>query len=224
VQLTSSITGMLVLCAIADGVQGQSTMLHCERRLPVVATTDSLLMTGESHASPDSILAPCADASRSSRVAPTVPSRGQIVAGIVIAAAVAQAADAPEPWPQTPEGLAFRLADQSGAMAIRTLSYHAISQRLAWRSNPASCPTGVLARAQCAMARTLIVRNTHGAPRPDLARIASLALGSAGSLLWRPERHSRDQAALFVLTRVGTGLAFTALRHAVARERIPAPR
>jgi hypothetical protein len=223
-RLTSAITGVLAIGAIADGAQGQSAMVHCTRRSPIVATADTASVTDGSHFSPDSIAMPCPDGARSSRIESMAPSLLRVASGIGIAAAVAQVSNAPEQWPQTGAGLLQRLADQSGAVAIQALTYHAISQRLAWQPSHSPCPPGVLARPQCALAKALIVRNPQGAPRPDLARITSLALGSAGSLLWRPERHSRDGAALFVLTRVGTGLAFAALRHAVARERPPAPR
>lgn len=224
VRLTSAITGIFAIGAIADGAQGQSAMMHCTRRSPIVATADTSSVTDGSHFPSDSIVMPCTDGALSSRVEPMAPSLLRVASGIGIAAAVAQVSTAPEQWPQTGAGLLQRLADQSGAVAIQALTYHAISQRIAWQPSHAPCPAGVLARPQCALARALIVRNPQGAPRPDLARITSLALGSAGSLLWRPERRSPETAALFVLTRVGSGLAFAAVRHAVARGRTPAPR
>ena len=149
------------------------------------------------------------------------PGLLRVVSGIGVAAAVAQASNAPEQWPQTAAGLFQRLADQSGAVAIQALTSRAVSQLLPWEPSHTACPPGVLTRTRCALSRTLVVRNTQGAPRPDIARLAGLTLGSAGALLWRPERHSGGDAALFVLTRVGSGLAFATLRHAVARGRPP---
>jgi hypothetical protein len=224
VRLTSAITGILAIGMItADGAQGQSTTARCEDRSPLVIRADSSSVTRGSHFSLDSTAMPCRETARSSHMKPVVPGLLRVASGIGVAAVVAQASNAPEQWPQTGAGLLQRLADQSGTVAIQALTYRAISQRLTWQPSHAPCPTGVLARPQCALARALIVRNSQGAPRPDLARITSLALGSAGSLLWRPERHSRETAALFVVTRVGSGLAFAALRHAVARTRPPAP-
>ncbi len=224
-RLPPTITAILAIGVIAaDGAQGQSATVRCERPSPLVVAADTTSVTDSSRFPLDSVAMPCPDPARSSHIEPMTPSLRHMVGGIGLAAAVAQVSHAPEQWPQTPAGLFQRLADRAGAVALQALTHHGISQRLAWQPSQTSCPTGVLARAQCAIATTLIVRNTHGAPRPDLARIAGLAVGSAGSLLWRPERRSRDDAALFVLTRVGSGLAFAALRQAVARGRPPAPR
>ncbi len=220
VRLTSAITGILVISVIVtDGAKGQSSGVHCERRAPLVATTDTSPVTDASRFTMDSMARSCPDPARLSHIDPMPPSRLRVLSGIGAAAAVAQAIDSPEQWPRTTVGLLQRLADRSGAVAIQALTYHAVSQRLGWVPDQVSCPTGALARAQCAIASTLVVRNAHGAPRPDVARLAGLTLGSAASLLWRPERRSGGDAALFVLTRVGSGLAFTALRHAVARRR-----
>lgn len=219
-RLPPSITGILLLGVIAaDGAHAQSATGRCEGRPPFVATTDTSPVTTGARFSPDTVARWCRDTARSAHIEPMSPSRRRMLSRIGVAAAVAQAGHAPEQWPQTTVGLVQRLADQSGAVVIQALTEHTISQRLAWQPSRVSCPTGVLARAQCAVSRTLVVHNTRGAPRPDVARIAGLALGSAGSLLWRPERRSGGDAARFVLTRVGSGLAFTALRHAVARRR-----
>jgi hypothetical protein len=224
-RLSATFAGILAIGVIAaDGVHGQTATARCERTTPLVAADDASPATDGARVAPESITMPCPDAARSTQIAPMSPSLLRVMSGIGVAAAVAQISHAPEQWPQTPAGLFQRLADRSGAVALQTLAHHGISQRLAWQPSHTTCPTGVLARAQCAIAATLVVRTAHGAPRPDLARIAGLALGSAGSLLWRPERRSRDDAALFVLTRVGSGLAFAALRNAVARERPHAPR
>lgn len=224
-RLTSPIAGALLAIGLiaADGAHGQSTSVRCERRLPIEAATDAAPVMAGHRLPPDSIAPRCPDDVRVTPHAPMGPGLLRVVGGIGFAATVAQVSNAPEQWPQTTEGMLMRLADRSGVLAMQSLTYRAISRGLAWQPRAAPCPTGVLARARCAVATTLIVHNATGAPRPDLARIASLTLGSAGSLLWRPERRSGGDAAVFVLTRVGSGLAFATVRHALARARTPAP-
>lgn len=222
--LTFSLAGILLIGVIAaDGAQGQSATMRCERRSPIVAAADTSYVRDGAPLSLDSTAMSCPDLARSSHIEPMAPSLLRVVSRIGVAVALAHASNTPEQWPQTPVGLFQRIGDQSGAVAIQTLTYHAVSQRLAWQPSNAVCPTGVLARTQCAIARTLVVRNTRGAPRPDVARLASMTLGSAGALLWRPERRSSGDAAQFILTRVGSGLAFATLRHAVARGRPTVP-
>ena len=143
--------------------------------------------------------------------------------GIVVAAAVAQAIRTPSAWPRTAEGAALRLADQSGFVAMRSLAHLGISRAVPWTGSAAPCPPGFGARTRCAIARTLVVHTTEGAPRPDVARLGSLTIASFGSLLWRPEREKRGDASVFVLSRVGSGLVFAALRRGLGGRRTAVP-
>jgi len=133
-------------------------------------------------------------------------------AGIVFAAVVAQASNAPAAWPRTAGGAARRLADQSGFIAIRSMAHHQLRRAIPWTASVSPCPTGLTARTWCAVTQTLVAHDRDGASRPDVARVGSLAMASFGSLLWRPERASRGDASVFVLSRVGSGLLVAALR------------
>ncbi len=133
-------------------------------------------------------------------------------AGIALAAAVAQVSNSPAAWPRTAEGAARRLADQAGFVTLRAVSHRGLSRAIQWTSSTAPCPTGLAGRSWCAVTQTLVAHDRDGAPRPDVARVGSLAIASFASLLWRPERASRGDASVFVLSRVGSGLLFAALR------------
>lgn len=135
--------------------------------------------------------------------------------GIAVTAAVAQAVRAPEAWPRTATGAGLRLADQSGFVAVRSLAHLGISRALPWNASTAPCPSGNGARTRCAITQTFVVHTADGAARPDVARIGSLAIASFGALLWRPERATRGEASALVLTRLGSGLVFAALRRGV---------
>lgn len=139
--------------------------------------------------------------------------------GIAVGAALAHALDAPTAWPRTVEGAAMRLADQTGFVALRTLTALGINRAVPWTASREPCPSGFLARARCGLTETLVARTRNGAVRPDVARLGSLALASAGALLWRPERATRRDAGVFVVSRVGSGLLFAALRRSVAGKR-----
>ncbi len=152
-----------------------------------------------------------------------VPRIVRVGAGVVIAASVAQIANSPEAWSRTAEGFARRLADQSGFVAIRSLSYHQLSRAVPWTASVEPCPTSIAARTWCAVSQTLVVHDRDGAPRPDVARVGSLAIASLGSLLWRPERASRRDASVFVVSRVASGLLVAAVRRGLGARGKPGP-
>ncbi len=143
----------------------------------------------------------------------------RVATGIVIASSVAQALNAPVEWERSAQGAAFRLGDQTGFLAIRSVAHLGLSRALPWKPAIAACPSGIIARSRCGVTQTLVVYNADGAARPDIARIGSLAIASLGSVLWRPERARRDDARVFVLSRVGSGLAFAAVRRAIGSRR-----
>lgn len=143
--------------------------------------------------------------------------------GIAAASVVAQAMRAPAEWPRTAKGAGLRLADQSGFVAVRSLAHLTISRALPWTASTARCPSGIGARTRCAITQTFVVHTADGAARPDVARIGSLTIASFGALLWRPERTTRGEASAFVLTRIGSGLVFAALRRGVSGRRIAVP-
>lgn len=145
----------------------------------------------------------------------------RVGAGVVLAAAVAQVTNAPSAWSRTAGGAARRLADQSGFVALRSVSHSTLRRVVPWTASDTPCPAQVAMRAWCAVSQTLVVQNRAGALRPDVARIGSLAIASAGSVLWRPERASRGSATAFVLTRVGSGLLFAALRRGLSAPHRP---
>ena len=148
-------------------------------------------------------------------VAAAGPSLLRMSAGVVLGVTVAQVINAPEAWPRTAGGAARRLADQSGFVALRVASHRGLTRAVPWTASREPCPVGIAARTWCAVTHTLVVHDRHGAPRPDVARIGSLAIASFGSLLWRPERAARGDASLFVLSRVGSGLLIAAIRRGV---------
>lgn len=143
----------------------------------------------------------------------------RVSAGVVLAATVAQVSNSPDAWPRTTEGFARRLADQSGFVAIRALSHQQLSRVIPWTASVEPCPTRIAARAWCAVTQTLVVHDRDGAPRPDVARVGSVAIASLGSLLWRPERASRGDAGVFVVSRVTSGLLVAALRRGLTTRR-----
>jgi hypothetical protein len=150
------------------------------------------------------------------------PRQSQVLrvsGGIVLAASIGQVLQLPQDWAQTTGGFASRVADQSGMFAIRTLAHRGLRRVVPWHADTAPCPKGRIAVARCALTQTLVVRAASGAPRPDLARLGSLALASSAPLLWRPDRLSSREAAVAVLTRVGGGLVVGAARRAFEARR-----
>jgi hypothetical protein len=146
----------------------------------------------------------------------------RVTAGVLLGAAVAHAANAPDVWERTARGAAYRVGDQAGYLAARSAVHFGISRAISWRGSNAACAGAIVARARCGIAQTLVVQTEDGAPRPDIARLGGLIAASFTSLVWRPERARRSDASAFVLTRVGSGLAVAALRRAVSGRRATA--
>jgi len=145
-----------------------------------------------------------------------IPGQGPAVvrmtASIVFATVVLQVSHSPDAWPRTAGGAARRLADQTGFVAIRSIADYQLRRAVPWTASVSPCPTRLAARTWCAVTQTLVAYNRDGAPRPDVARVGSVAVASFGSLLWRPERASRGDASVFMLSRVGSGLLVAVLR------------
>lgn len=208
---------------------GQGPPAGCMAELPFHSLPESvrdaaLSSTDSARATVD--LTDCSSAHTRPAIAgsPTVSRRlVRATAGVVIGASVAHLSNAPTVWTRSADGAARRLADQSGFVAIRSLSHAVIRGALSWEPTAEPCPSGVLARSRCAITQTLVVHNAAGDARPDVARIGSLAIASLGSLLWRPERSTSHAAGTYMLSRVGSGLAFAALRRGLASRRKPTP-
>jgi len=108
-------------------------------------------------------------------------------------------------------------------VAIRSIADHQLRRAVPWTAKVSPCPAGFAARTWCAATQTFVAYDRDGAPRPDVARVGSIAIASFGSLLWRPERASRGDAGLFVLSRLGSGLLVAVVRRGLGARRTPAP-
>jgi len=151
------------------------------------------------------------------------PSIVRMSAGVVFGAAVLQVTNTPDEWPQSAGGAARRLGDQVGFVAIRSIAHDQLRRAIPWAASVSRCPHKLATRTWCAVTRTFVAYNRDGAPRPDIARVGSIAMASVGSLLWRPERASRGTASVFVASRVGSGLLVAVLRRGLAARRNVVP-
>ena len=67
----------------------------------------------------------------------------RVATGIVIASSIAQALNAPVEWERSAQGAAFRLGDQAGFLAIRSVAHLGLSRALPWnnrRGAAGQCP------------------------------------------------------------------------------------
>ncbi len=151
------------------------------------------------------------------------PSIVRMSAGVVFGAAVLQVTNTPDEWPRTVGGAARRLGDQVGFVAIRSITYDQLRRAIPWTASETPCPHKLATRTWCAVTQTFVAYDRDGAPRPDVARVGSIAMASVGSLLWRPERAVRGTASVFVASRVGSGLLIAVLRRGLAARRNAVP-
>jgi len=151
------------------------------------------------------------------------PSLARMGAGVVFGTALLQVTKSPDEWPRTAGGAARRLGDQVGFVAIRSIAHDQLRRAIPWTASVSRCPHKLATRTWCAVTKTFVAYNRDGAPRPDIARVGSIAMASVGSLLWRPERASRGTASVFVASRVGSGLLVAVLRRGLAARRNVVP-
>ncbi len=126
---------------------------------------------------------------------------------ILLGAGGAQTLRTPTAWPRTAGGFGRRVADQTGFYVLQTGSQRALSAALGLRGDEAPCVRrGFGPLVGCAVARSVTAVDRRGVRRANVPFLASVGVGTAASVAWRPERQSAGKAWGFVATRVGVGL------------------
>lgn len=125
-----------------------------------------------------------------------------ITSGLILAgAAGAQTIKTPKDWARTWEGFGYRVADQTGFYLVQTATVRSMRNLLDSRPDAALCPRDRLLR--CATVATFTAFDRRGERRANIPLMTGIAVGTAASLAWRPERHDNGEAWAFVGTRLG---------------------
>jgi hypothetical protein len=124
----------------------------------------------------------------------------------------------PKAWKRTWGGYGSRVGDQFGSLVVRESVRRLVDHAVPWvddrspcLSHPVSPAREVVVRTGCAIARTSTLRTTSGELRPNLPFLTGIAVGSATSLSWRPERHSAASSRAFVAQRLAISYGATVL-------------
>ncbi len=125
-----------------------------------------------------------------------------ITSGLILAgAAGAQTIKTPKDWARTWVGFGYRVADQTGFYLVQTATVRSMRNLLDSRPDAALCPRDRLLR--CATVATFTAFDRRGERRANIPLMTGIAVGTAASLAWRPERHDNGEAWAFVGTRLG---------------------
>lgn len=128
-------------------------------------------------------------------------SVGMILAG----AGGSQVVQSPKAWPQTIGGYQNRVGDLAGFTIVQAATQRSIEAMYGWRPYAAVCVRERL--LSCAYERTFTGFDRNGVRHRNLPLMAGIVVGSAASVLWRPERLDDTKTLMFIGTRILTTTA-----------------
>lgn len=123
-------------------------------------------------------------------------SLGMILAG----AGGTQYVQSPKAWPQTVGGYGNRVADLAGFTVVQAATQKSLEAMSGWRPYAAVCVRERL--IACTYERTFTGFDRNGIRHRNYPLIAGIVVGSAASVLWRPERQDDTKTLMFISTRI----------------------
>ena len=136
--------------------------------------------------------------------APASTKAARAIGFVLLGATWGQVTHSPELWPRSISGYGQRLADGTGMVLVSQTTGSLLASSLDYRADAVMCPRERIVR--CAVTASFTAFNRRGERRPHIPKLAGLAVGTAASLAWRPERRNNGESWNFALTRVGMGL------------------
>lgn len=138
---------------------------------------------------------------------PSLAFIGFTVASILAGASGAHAVQSPKAWPQDWGGFSDRVADRTGFVTVKLGVRGATAWVTGIQDDDTPCARRGLLR--CAVHRSFTGIDRNGVRRAHVPMLLSVAVGSATSIAWRPERKDPQTAAEFAGTRALVSLGFT---------------
>lgn len=130
---------------------------------------------------------------------PNLAFIGFTVGSILAGAAGAHAVQTPKAWSHDWNGYGARVADRAAFVTVQLTVRGGVGRLYGWREDSAACTRERLLR--CSVHRTFTGFDRRGVRRANVPLLVGVAVSSASSIAWRPERHNPQTAIEFAGTR-----------------------
>lgn len=130
---------------------------------------------------------------------PNLAFIGFTVGSILAGAAGAHAVQTPKAWSHDWTGYGERVADRAAFVTVSLATREGVGRLYGWRDDTERCARRGLVR--CAVYRSFTGFDRNGVRRANVPLLTSVAVASATSIAWRPERNNPQTAIEFAGTR-----------------------